>query len=182
MTNDGLFTGNIQKDSPQLNGLFGRTFSPDDANLLRIAYQTAWEFGGTEHPQLIREPGVSFNPRSARVASLLIQEGGVTNLEVLSAAILGCASHIPLNKVPENIRQLFLAVQNGADQSLETELIFAARQLDTLRHLHMFSISKDAALRIAETIATTIFLHLNSDNRLMILHVAALDRCYRTLL
>lgn len=60
------------KESPHLRNVLSRKFTQIPLELDH-AFSLAKEFGGNEELDFIREEGVSFNPRSARIVLILLQ-------------------------------------------------------------------------------------------------------------
>ena len=99
-----------------------RIFAKQDMAKIQNVYSKAWELGlGNEW--FAREPGVSFNPRPARLIQLAL-ESGARSVENLEQAIL--------------IAPLYLEHPDQSQSSLHFPLSpYAPYCLDWLRHFHL---------------------------------------------
>lgn len=158
MSNNGRFSGELSKDSPQLFGLLKRHF-PDHLGLLCQIFKECFERGGCADSLIKREVGVSFNPRAARLATILIQDG-----KVLERDLVGTVMQMAISPAEQNARLL--------------PILQLVQDIDTLRHLHMTELSENAIKELLTEIelrATIYSTELNS--RLYSLFIGTLDRC-----
>ena len=115
--------GKLSKDSPSLYSHLRRHFSPAELELGESIYSLCFNHSGPEFPEVSREPGMSFNPRPARVAEIILKEAGIKDIKLAYSAMLSL--------VPENKRTDF---QGIFQTSPAVDLAIA---LDDLRHFHM---------------------------------------------
>jgi hypothetical protein len=133
----------IAKESPGLYGSLKRIFKDESILVLEEAFNYAYKLGSFNEDPIVREAGVSFNPRPARFASILIKEAECVSLELISSAffiglklstitndfkIVNIDNYINSFKVPKNQGELAL---------------FLVFFIDLLRHLHMTSLTND---------------------------------------
>jgi hypothetical protein len=108
-------------------------------------YASAEAHGGNRELRLSREEGVSFNPRLARIVSILIHDLGVRDLSTIRAALY-CAvfdsgfgvpvtleAHPP---VPPELQPLVGATTGETLAHGGSGAIRAVIALDSIRHLH----------------------------------------------
>lgn len=155
----------VKKLSPHLHSVIQRVFrdAPHAHALLEVSFAHAVEKGGLTELDFTREEGVSFNPRPARVALILLSNAQVTDPEVIAAGML--ASSDPLDdlkhlEVAERARVLAHAaleppeVIASIDPAIrfEVAIVALALWLDRVRHLHQ---SPDATIRWNEMLERT---------------------------
>lgn len=123
-------SGAIRVECPALVILLERAFGEGCISLISGDYEFASKAGGNiEMHNLVREEGVSFRPRLARIMSLLLQEIPGVSLETARAALYAAARVQPPG--------------HGAAYP-EAEAIALAIELDAVRHLHMTSLDAGA--------------------------------------
>ena len=87
-----MFTGRLSEECPGLAVLLGRYFDPSTVEILSEDYFAAVVRGGNQEDGIIREEGVSFNPRLARIITVLLRDGGVRDSWMLRVAVYGAVS------------------------------------------------------------------------------------------
>ncbi len=131
----------MREDAPGLVTLLERAYGEACIDLVSAVYeQAAWAGGNIEPNGLVRDEGVSFRPRLARIATLLIQEVPRVRLETVRAALSAAARGSGPFGSP-------------GESSTEAYAVQLAIQLDTTRHLHMTQLDSKArgrALAAAE--------------------------------
>lgn len=140
----------ISKFSPHLDIVSSQTFQAEELLTLGAALEVAMENGGGSELDFERVEGVSYNPRPARVALILIKDAGIQNMPVIAAALLASldakAFHAAnlersfdekivtlASRSYENILDLS---RENTESSKNAVLIAAAHWLDRVRHLH----------------------------------------------
>lgn len=154
MSNSGNFSGVLDNDSPQLLGLIKRHLSTH-LQILNDAYHLAWERGGCKEDNILREVGVSFNPRPARIATLLLSDGAIRDPDIIRRGLL-----------------------TSVEDCSCLPVVSLAQDIDTLRHLHMSSFSTSEIVSIISSIADrsqNYSVELNK--RLYEIYIGTLDRC-----
>lgn len=139
----------VKKLSPHLHSVIQRIFKEDTAAhaLLELSFTHAIEKGGLNELDFKREEGVSYNPRPARVALILLSNAQVADAEVIAAGML--ASSDPLDdlkhlEVAERARVLAHAALEAPEEiakidpplRFEVAIVALALWLDRVRHLH----------------------------------------------
>jgi hypothetical protein len=130
------------KECPGLAGSLGRLYGKDVVAQFALDYCEAADLGGNVEFGVAREEGVSFNPRIARVVSLVIQDCANITPHVLRVVAY---STVPLDReIPGDLRFDVSAVRDVASESPEwIKCIALALMLDRARHLHMADIGFD---------------------------------------
>jgi hypothetical protein len=142
-------SGSLRADSPGLYGSLKKFASAAELEQLEEAFLAAWKLGaGTEAP-ITRDPGVSYNPRPARIATILIKE--CQNLAAQEIAACFWISAITRGaELPQTdyagkqlAQQAFAALNDSSLPTLKANAlrIAAAVLVDSIRHLHMSSLS-----------------------------------------
>jgi hypothetical protein len=130
----------IAKESPGLYGSLKRIFKDESILVLEEAFNYAYKLGSFNEDPIVREAGVSFNPRPARFASILIKEAENLSLELISSAFFigvnlpDVKNEIKIINVYDNITS-FKVPNNNAKLAL-----FLVCFIDLIRHLHMSSL------------------------------------------
>lgn len=139
-----------EEHSPKLKGTLRRLLPDTERKAVESFFLLAIQFGGLEELDYIREEGQSFNPRPARILSILIDQANQRSPLVLSAASVASVwSELP----PETQARIPSEVAEVAEQAahisrtIMTEehskrlkpaiLIALASYLDRARHLHL---------------------------------------------
>lgn len=175
MTNDGDFTGDLSHDSPQLAGHLRRFFSEMDRQALADIYKDVWKCGGCLD-EVLREPGVSFNPKPARLCCLLIQEGDVRDAELLSITLLSCVPRNSPKLIPDSASAIRCR-QTPIDTRLEP--LYVVHDIDILRHAHMELSSPSYSDQVIAEISKRAPLYLHSSKRIRDIFEHALRRCIK---
>ena len=115
----------LKDRSPALFGELNRRFSATEVEKIAEEFMFAeQEKNASFEKNLVREPGVNFNPRAARVLQLILESQSLQDTNALSTA---------------------LKILGGEDLSPHAKdsinLPYAAILLDDLRHLHMSTLS-----------------------------------------
>lgn len=158
----------FKRECPGLFAKLSRALDPCTLQQLSQDYQQAGAAGGNLEVGIVREQGVSFNPRIARIVSIVLQEGGVLQDGGCNEPItLRAAIYATIPVMPD-----ILGDDDGAIKGLINELrkdlvdatmdgrariLALAIELDSIRHLHMSALSLtekrevlDCAARLAE--------------------------------
>ncbi|MBX7145228.1 MAG: hypothetical protein K1X79_12310 [Oligoflexia bacterium] len=150
--------GELHGDSPALYAILQYAF-PQQLDLLALAYHVAWHNGGQSEAPIVRAEGVSFNPRPARIVSLLLSDGYEKSPLTLCAAFLSYASCPSKAAIPSHLESAWelaqMALINNSSPPL-TEAgcrIKLCREIDSLRHLHMTNLGEHQRLAVAQASA-----------------------------
>lgn len=90
--NGGIFKGDISHDSPVLAGAISRHLAKDSHARVVAAFRVAVRRGACLEAEIPREEEVSFNPRPARLAIILINELGIHSPDAVTACFALCLS------------------------------------------------------------------------------------------
>lgn len=134
-----------------------------ELTLLSSDYHAAQQLGGNVEHGLEREEGVSYNPRLARVLSIMATDLGITDITSLRAALyaaifdsgLGAersAATCDMNVIPPELQDLVAQARNRDTIDGTGCSIRGVIALDAVRHLHQTS----WALSERESILTRI--------------------------
>lgn len=144
--NSGIFKGDISLDSPVLAGAIFRHLPKDSHARVVAAFRDAVERGACVEAGIPREKEVSFNPRPARLAVILINELGIYSPDAVTACFALSLSGEKLSGFDSAASSLASeAVRLKSDSSLspssvEAEALALVSILDEVRHLHMSSL------------------------------------------
>jgi hypothetical protein len=127
------------QECPGLAGSLGRLYGRVVAEEFAQHYALVADLGGNDELGVVREAGVSFNPRIARVISLVIQDCDEVTPHVLKVTVY---STLSLDAdVPAEFRSDVSAVRESTLSSPAwVSCIALALMLDRVRHLHMADI------------------------------------------
>ncbi len=138
---------NVEEHSPKLKGTLNRTLEPADRETVERYFLTAVRNGGLAELDYKREEGQSFNPRPARILSILIEQANLHCPQTLSAAVLASvwttlSADIRRELPPELVNLAEQAAGNSIPSNQAAIFIRLASYLDRARHLHLADSSK----------------------------------------
>ncbi|MDZ4787070.1 MAG: hypothetical protein SGJ02_13435 [bacterium] len=128
-------------------------------------YQELWQSDAFDEFPIVREKGVSFNPRQGRICDLLLNEGKYSSVRPLLLALLSSAR---IEKISgKTIEEYILDVQKiihictqycnlPMDPTLRDLVL--AHWIDLVRHLHMTAIEKNSRIEIFAKIRASLNL------------------------
>ncbi|MDR2337810.1 MAG: hypothetical protein LBE20_04070 [Deltaproteobacteria bacterium] len=161
----------IKQTSPRLAGILTRTkFIFEDKYTLEDiirAYSYSLANGGNLEIDYTRPPGQAYNPRVARIMTILIQNAKIYSArEIIISALSSCLvrERILTAEFAPDVVQSAKNINSALTESIEylnnlTEqelLIASVHWLDKLRHLHLANIDKTSDL---ETKNKTTFFY-----------------------
>jgi hypothetical protein len=124
----------LLEGAPKLFVALKRFLTAQQLDSLAIDYSICAQNGGNFEAGMSREEGVSFNPRLARILSILIHDGRVRDIITLRAALYaGAASG---SREGANLK-----VPSELKDAVSQEVIKGVIALDTIRHLHQTNFS-----------------------------------------
>jgi hypothetical protein len=132
----------LLEQSPKVFTALKRFLEPDQLASLAADYQECVSLGGNVEPGMTREDGVSFNPRLARILSIMIHDGGVKDFELLRSA-------------------LYAACDNSAVSG--STLVRGVIALDSIRHLHQTDFSEPKRQEILLGVESTLLGQLRNE-------------------
>ena len=151
--------GNLNLDAPGLVSALKMALPPEFVDLLGGVYAAAADLDGLVENPIKRGELDSFNPRPARVCQILLKEAKENDPVVLAAAMLSCASSLPVDELIGGSYALVnLSKKFPTESSLASSRVVLALLIDQLRHVHMSSISRDeidGIVKRAEQILST---------------------------
>jgi len=167
------------QECPGLAGSLGRLYGLVVAEEFAHHYAVVADLGGNDELGVAREEGVSFNPRIARVLSLVIQYCDEITPHVLRVTAY---STLPVDvEVPTEFRSDVVAVREATPLSPAwVSCITLALMLDRVRHLHMTEIPVGEKESILSAVASSPLLTPGVGSpenlRLKVLHGLAMQR------
>ena len=184
-------TGELKHDSPGLLGLVRQFLREDEVKQLAEVYCEACRCGALNESSVVRQPGISYNPRPARICQILINECSEKGLRVLGAAMYACAARngesgsafVEEWQIASRVRMEISNYRDGHRFELTEveEAIFLAVKLDELRHMHMTPLpeehKRDVYRQVKEKLVPSI-VH-SSSSRLKALIESWLNRFER---
>jgi hypothetical protein len=138
----------LAADSPKVFQALARFLSAEDLAIVANDYTHADAYGGNREPRLTRGEGVSFNPRLARILSILVHDVGVRELTTIRAALYVAAVDAGLGgadgaekmyatiPVPPDLVSTVNAEAAESNAYRAKDTIRAVIALDSVRHLH----------------------------------------------
>ena len=137
-------SGDLAKDSPGLLGTLGTFLPKEDVSSLEDSYRKAASLGALNEFPIKRKEGASFNPRPARLCSLLLKEGELREVNTLSASFFLPSDENKVEKIPPEEATLIKSARSLFESHPLSEhavLLSLVWHLDLIRHLHMSSLS-----------------------------------------
>lgn len=132
------------KECPGLSGSITRLYGQEATTQIAQDYCVAADLGGNVELGLTREEGVSFNPRIARIVSLVIQDCDSVNPAMVRVAVYSSVSGDLMAPVPSDIASDVMALKVVSPQSPSwLKGLSLALTLDRVRHLHMIEAPLD---------------------------------------
>ncbi len=137
-----MFSGNLKLDSPSLYGILSRTLSSIELEHVVTAFKDSIEKGSAKEK---REEGLSFNPRPARIAEILIKEANVTSTETISASFYASLYENKINftsnlsaNCTSLVNEVHLFLKNESlINNVECKKISLAYCIDYTRRIHI---------------------------------------------
>lgn len=126
-----------------------RNFDGSDLDLFESSFEVAVARGGLDELDFERDPETSYNPRVARIAQIVFEDGQQSQPESIAAAML--ATIADDQAIPESLgATAILAVEVRrlkpseveASENCAAAVIFSAAWLDRLRHIHLASAAR----------------------------------------
>lgn len=141
----------LSEDSPKVFHALARFLGPDELRVLEADYVCARELRGNVERNLVREEGVSFNPRLARLLVIMIYDLHVTELLVLRATLYSAVGYCGLSgkigisgdvlsHLPADLTEIVIGVCEERYGDSAIDLIRAVILLDSVRHLHQTNV------------------------------------------
>jgi hypothetical protein len=132
------------KECHGLAGSLTRLYGEGVVSQISEDYSAAADLGGNLELALPREEGVSFNPRIARVVSLVIQECDSVGLTLLRSAVYSCVDNDRINDIPPEVGCEVKEIKTASLQSPAwAQGVSLVLMLDRVRHLHMVTSTHD---------------------------------------
>lgn len=143
---------------PNVFSALRRVVMPDACETIADVYRIVDSYGGNNEYEVLREEGVSYNHRLARLVSILLSDGGVRDASVfvtaLWSALVFDANVVyggkPAKGVPEEIVGEIEQIINDPLAQPHGAVIRASLDLDRIRHLHISCLPPEARLRAIE--------------------------------
>jgi hypothetical protein len=167
------------QECPGLAGSLGRLYGREVADQFAQYYCEVADLGGNDELGVVRADGGSFNPRIARVISMVVQECKEVTSRVLRAAAY--STLLFDGEAPLEVRADIAAVRGATPSSPEwASCVALALMLDRIRHLHMADISVHEKERILLTVESSPLITpggRGAENlRLKVIHGVAMQR------
>ena len=158
----------LRATAPGLFSSLMKTLSPEDLTHIEKCYEEVLSRGGADEFPIVREVDASFNPRPARIATIVLTNTKPTHL--LRAIELGLWSCLIrdsgvstlLLEAPEDIVRALHRIhfiESNVDSDIDEVIVALAVHLDQVRHLHMTNLSpedKSSLLFRAEKLVTAL--------------------------
>ena len=153
----------FSQECPGLASSITRLYGSEVASQIAQDYCLAADLGGNVEPALTREEGVSFNPRIARIVSLVIQDCEAVSPAMVRVAVYSSVSSEHVESLPSDIVSYVKGVNSGSPDSSSWMLgVSLARVLDRVRHLHMISVAHEQREALLKEVVSSPLLLPNS--------------------
>ena len=158
-----------------LTRLYGREVAEDVAQY----YAQVADLGGNNELGVVREEGVSFNPRIARLVSLMIQDCDEVTPRILRATV--CSALADDVEVPQEVLPDVVDIRAATPSSPAwVSCIALAGMLDCVRHLHMTELPVVQKETILTNVASSPLLLSGGTSpenlRLKVIHAVDMQR------
>lgn len=169
----------LTKECPGLAGSLTRLYGREVAEEFAQCYAEVADLGGNDELGVVREKGGSFNPRIARLVSLVIQECDEVTPRVLRAVIY---SALPDGvEVPQAVCADVSDIRGATPSSPAwVSSVALAGMLDRVRHLHMAELPADQKEDILTSVASSPLLLPGGTSpehlRLKVVHAVDMQR------
>lgn len=152
-----------------------RALFPHDFGRLEEIYEYSAAHGATAEGPVVRTEGVSFNPRPARVVSIVLKGTRAIDLLTTGAGFLICCKRTSLedDSLWEQEKTLAFEALTSPSNSERASLLSLAHALDCARHLHMTSYSKAERVDVAKGLAERTKDVLQTPSTLVLLNLLA---------
>ena len=153
------------------------TFNKIHAEDIFKGYQSALEQGSGEDVSVRREPEASFNPRPSRIANILIELAMIKDPKIIIAGFYCCGAR----SCPLEIQSIFQDTQQALSNLTLPNLeqsrpIMGAIILDTLRHMHMSSRTREEKESYLSKISNDLVTSMSLPNKLFTYINSAVER------
>ncbi len=161
-------------------GSLGRLYGEEVVAQIGGDYCAAADRGGNVEPGLSREEGVSFNPRIARIVSLVMQDCEEVTPHMLRVAVFSTLPDGATEGVPTELCKDVSEVRAASPESSPwIQGISLALYLDRIRHLHMVAMSDAERIAYVEYVKSSPLLSVRSgapeNLRLKVIHAIDLQ-------
>lgn len=168
------------KECPGLAGSLGRIYGDEVMAQIGADYCTASDLGGNAEEGLSRDDGVSFNPRIARLVSLVMQDCDRIEPHMLRVAVYSSIADDKTDTTPPEVRADVRAVQCASSESPSwIQGVKLALYLDRVRHLHMVVMSDVERMSYMREVQSSPLLSVGSGApeklRLKVIHAIDLQ-------
>jgi hypothetical protein len=186
-------TTSLSHKSPSTYGLLARLLDAEALSTLCQLFEKLNSHSQGEDLDVQRTPGASFNPRPARLLTLLCKEEGIKEVEVLNAAVI-----LPFLPVEETTlsadtyrnsmtlaytsRESLNLATIPVDATMECQQLCLVWLLDEIRHLHMkYKNPLEVSLNVSRIRRQISHISEAFPSRLSLLIAAHADRLERQL-
>jgi hypothetical protein len=159
----------LKQEAPALFIKLQKFLRADEVLLLSDEFARVSSFSDSFEGSITRRTDAPFNPKPARIASILIDDGGVKSVRFIQAAFWSC---VPIEsreasgvsgEILNVLSQVEQATRTGTSSPEVSSLVFAIL-LDQIRHVHMMTASADQRRKVVQEVeaAASVALHDSS--------------------
>jgi hypothetical protein len=130
----------FKEECPGISATIERILGREAANEIASDYAVVADAGGNFEKGVVRDKGVSFNPRAGRILSIMISDGDIRDTRAFRVAMYATLfPHTTSSRIiPDELASDVQAVSNANDSHPEWIAVIALSLiLDTVRHHHM---------------------------------------------
>lgn len=132
--------GRLAEDAPGLFKDLSRLFDVGQCGYLSDCYRAAAKVGALEEAPVVREDGVSYNPKPARVCSILLKECPRYPVRIYGCSFFAVLPQVRLVTVSSQFQSEVAALSTMGDiteAEPAIQNVYLSVFLDQIRHLHM---------------------------------------------
>lgn len=144
----------LQQHAPAVKRALERALEAPVLDEFIADFERVIERGAASERGIVREAGVSFNPRVGRLLGLLMGEAGLCDLLSLRALLWSTVvPPLELDQVPEGpvrtvVAQVISGAACGTPEAPRVSAIRAVLLLDAVRHLHLSTVAREEKERL----------------------------------
>ena len=180
-------SGKLIVDSPHVHKLLSRSLAPAEVEVVAKSFRISASEGALSEWPIVREKGVSFNPRAARLMHIILTELNDKSVVLLAACPLFLVKDLSnITAVQCDLEHSIRIAEDAkslSPQSKEGRKVLLAKALDDTRHLHRTSVTTKERREYLQYLKENISPLASGEEttRISILLAAAIERQERAI-
>lgn len=173
----------FREECPGISATIERILGPDAAEAIASDYKVVADAGGNLENGVVRDQGVSFNPRVGRILSIMIVDGDIRDVRALRVAMYAtlfphsASSHMIPDELARDVQDVTTA---DTTSPAWIAVIRLSLILDAVRHHHMMVLKSSERAAFFDAVERHPLLTLNhtvgGKLRNKVLHALKLQR------